>query len=123
MRFYGVNHLAKLGAVYLALSIPPILYPCAHILQDWIPTSLLPVGVFRRFVIVSIIMGVSLAISLAFPGESAIITVVTGCTGVLLTCYLVPIANHLLLYTNRCRPFHPTKPKPFPARPLEYGSS
>eukprot|EP00884_Botryococcus_braunii_P008337 jgi/Botrbrau1/17504/Bobra.0054s0080.1 len=79
-RYYnGVLNI--LLAVYLALSIPPILYPCAHILQDWIPVTFIPIGVFRRFVIVSIIMAVSLGISLAFPGVSATITVITGCTG------------------------------------------
>ena len=44
------------------------------------------------------ILGICLAVSLAAPFSSSEIVVVTGASGVFLSCYLIPIINHILLY-------------------------
>ena len=40
--------------------------------------------------------------SLAAPFSSSEIVVVTGASGVFLSCYLIPIINHILLYCGWC---------------------
>lgn len=82
--------------VYLALTNPPLVYPVAHILRGWLPGK--GYGFFRRFIIISLILVICLAIALAAPFNSSQIVVVTGASGVFLSCYFIPCLNHILLY-------------------------
>ncbi|CAL8465153.1 g4688 [Coccomyxa elongata] len=87
--------------VYLALTNPPLVYPVAHVFRGWFPGKQWGYGPVRRFIIIFTILAICLGISLAAPGQSSQIVVITGASGVFLSCYLIPIINHLMLYFGR----------------------
>ena len=74
-------------------------------MQDWFPGKQWGYGLGRRFFIIFTILAICLGVSLAAPGDSAQIVVITGASGVFLSCYLIPIINHLMLYCGRCAAF------------------
>jgi len=78
-------------------------------LQGWFPGKQWGYGLARRFIIIFTILVICLGIALAAPGQSAQIVVITGASGVFLSCYLIPIVNHLMLYCGWCAPLSPTK--------------
>ena len=69
-------------------------------LQFWFPGR--GYGIVRRFAIIFTILGICLAVSLAAPFNSAQIVVITGASGVFLSCYLIPVINHIMLYCGWC---------------------
>lgn len=71
-------------------------------LQFWFPGR--GYGFVRRFIIIFTILGICLAVSLAAPFNSAQIVVITGASGVFLSCYLIPVINHIMLYCGWCAP-------------------
>ena len=70
--------------------------------QDWLPGDKSRYGLGRRAILMSIIWAVTLGVSLAVPGQSAAIVSITGASGVLLACYVVPVALHIMLYCGWC---------------------
>jgi uncharacterized membrane protein len=70
--------------------------------QGWFPGKQWGYGFARRFVIIFVILAICLGVSLAAPYDSAQIVVVTGASGVFLSCYFVPCFNHILLYCGWC---------------------
>lgn len=91
------KHLPGSDASVAALKISSILNS-----QGWFPGKQWGYGLARRFIIISTILVICLGIALAAPGQSAQIVVVTGASGVFLSCYLIPIVNHLMLYCGWC---------------------
>ena len=75
-------------------------------MQGWFPGK--GYGLVRRFIIIFTILAICLAVSLAAPFSSSQIVVVTGASGVFLSCYLIPIINHILLYCGWCGPRAPS---------------
>lgn len=106
-----------LGNSLLASAVPFLKRPQKHDInskhcrawcsvQGWFPCKSWGYGPVRRFIIIFTILAICLGISLAAPGQSAQIVVITGASGVFLSCYLIPIINHLMLYFGRCAVLH-----------------
>lgn len=98
--------LNLLMTIYLAISLPPIVFACCMPVNNWLVMfsrgryeSLRPFH--RRLINTSIIMVICLAVALAAPSESGNVLTVTGATGVCLVSYLIPTLSHLLLVFNR----------------------
>ncbi|CAM6106707.1 unnamed protein product [Calypogeia fissa] len=88
-------------AVYLSLSSPVLEFPTRHTVNGWIPEGFLKGKKSRHVLVTTLILGVSLALALAFPSSSGEILTATGATGVCMVSYLIPVVNHLLLHYNR----------------------
>ncbi|CAL5226106.1 g8923 [Coccomyxa viridis] len=95
--YQGVLNI--LLGIYLALTNPPLVYPIAHVLRGWLPGK--GYGLLRRMMIITIILMVCLAVSLAAPYNSSQIVVATGASGVFLTRYFIPCLSHIVLYCGR----------------------
>ncbi|GAB4820976.1 hypothetical protein N2152v2_008022 [Parachlorella kessleri] len=96
----GLNLLVT---VYLALSIPPLLYANIYTVDKWLHQ--LAGGYFRqlawwqRRLLGLVAVGLPcLGGALKLSGRSAVVLTITGATGVAMMSFLVPVYCHLCLY-------------------------
>lgn len=87
------------GAVYLALSVPPLEFPIRDILNNWLPGPK-EYSFWKHLAITTVILSVALAIALFWQSGSFKFIIITGATGVLMACYVCPVVNHFLLFFN-----------------------
>lgn len=97
-----------LMTVYLAISLPPIVFAMCLPVNNWMVMAsrgryenLRPFT--RQLINVTIIILVCLAVSLGAPGSSGDVLTVTGATGVCLVSYLIPVLSHLMLVFGKAR--------------------
>ncbi len=101
-------------AAYLCLSIPPISYSAAHVLESWLDSLGRQFSCLKRALTTKpgqehVLRAVtnctcvlaSLLVALAMRGSSAALVTLTGATGVFMVSYFIPIVNHFVLLTRR----------------------
>lgn len=95
--------LNLLMTIYLAISLPPIVYACCLPFHSWLVT--LTRGRFeelgfmtRKLIVNVIVITICLAVSLAAPDQSGNVLTVTGATGVCLVSYVIPVVSHLMMF-------------------------
>ena len=95
-----------LMTIYLAISLPPIVFACCMPVNNWLIMfsrgryeTLRPF--VRQVINTCVIIAICLAVALAAPAQSGNVLTVTGATGVCLVSYLIPVLSHLLLAFNR----------------------
>ena len=55
-------------AVYLALSLPPVVYPTRMAMNQWLPGDRTKQKIYRKVLLLIIIIGFSLAIAMSWCG-------------------------------------------------------
>ncbi|KAH9301419.1 hypothetical protein KI387_013002, partial [Taxus chinensis] len=81
--------------VYLALSVPMVVFPIRHAICCWFPEN--KKSRLLQLCITVLILLLSLSLALSFPDNSGNVLVAMGAVGVCIVSYLVPIINHFLL--------------------------
>uniref|UniRef100_A0A1D2AFK5 Amino acid transporter transmembrane domain-containing protein n=2 Tax=Auxenochlorella protothecoides TaxID=3075 RepID=A0A1D2AFK5_AUXPR len=102
----GQFTLNFLMTMYLAISLPPIVFACCIPVNNWMVMAsrgryenLRPFT--RKCINLAIVISITLAVSLAAPSQSGNVITATGATGVCLVSYLIPVLSHLLLVFGR----------------------
>lgn len=90
-------------AMYLALSLPAVVYPTRMAMNQWLPGRKDRHKLLRKAILITIILGFMVTIAMLWPDQSATFLTITGATGVLLTSYLLPVINHFMLYFGWAR--------------------
>mmetsp|Transcript_12290 Transcript_12290/g.36966 ORF Transcript_12290/g.36966 Transcript_12290/m.36966 type:complete len:541 (-) Transcript_12290:2518-4140(-) len=106
-------------ALYIALSLPPVLFPTRQVLDAWLPGRKDRRPLLRKVFLITFILCIMLLVALLAPGNSGKTLIVTAATGVLIASYFVPVVNHYFLYFGwaRCQRRY-MEPDVFWAEPL-----
>jgi hypothetical protein len=62
------------SAVYLALSLPPVVYPTRMAMNQWLPGDRTKKKIYRKVLLLIIIIGFSLAIAMSWCGDTQLPT-------------------------------------------------
>ena len=63
----------NLSAVYLALSLPPVVYPTRMAMNQWLPGDRTKKKIYRKVLLLVIIIGFALAIAMSWCARSCLL--------------------------------------------------